>query len=209
MLGRGKTHRIGLAPGEGPGRRRPGRPGEAPEGRGQRWMGWGPRPLRPRAAPGRSLQVRPLSPREPGRVGTPRAEGRHLSGAARAGDVVRRPRARGLWESLRSWVPPRRGLSPGRASEVSGGAAPGARSRGSSTCPLCPPHPADAPSVISDSERRWRGFPLIHLRMGSSTPCRFLFQDSFFFFKQFFLRFPQPPKKNKFTIGKLEISEEH
>lgn len=196
MWGRGETRHIGLAPGGGP-RRRPGLPGEAPEGRDRRWMVWGPRPLSPRAASGRSLQVRPLSPREPGWVGTPRDEGRHLSGAVRAGDVVLRSPAQGLWESLKPWAPPHRGLSPGPTSEVSGGAALGARFGGSSTCPLCPPYLADAPSAVSDSERCCCGPPLTHLRMGRGGRPRagFCFRESFYFFKAIFSPSPPVPQK--------------
>lgn len=167
MRGCGGTGRIGLAPGGDPSSRRPGRPGEAPEGRGRRWMGPGPRSLRPCAAPGRLLQVRPLSSREPGRVGIPRAEGRHLSGAARAGDLVRPPRgasegpkALGVVRTLGSSLP---AFSGPRFRSLGGDAAPGALSGGSGTCPLCRPHLADAPSMVPDSERCWRGLPLTHL----------------------------------------------
>lgn len=159
-------------------------------------MVWGPCPLSPRAAPGRSLQVRPLSPREPGWVGKPRDEGRHLSGAVRAGDLVQRSRARGLWESLRPWAPPRRGLSPGPTSEVSGDAALGARSWGSSTCPLCPPHLADAPSAVSDSERRWRGPPLDSSKNGEVDPVQVpVSGNRFIFLKPFFSPSPPAPPK--------------
>lgn len=193
MRCRGGTLRIGLAPGRDPGSRRPGRPVEAPEGRGRPWMG--PRQcfLRPCATPGRLLQVRPLSSREPCRVGVPRAEGRHLSGAARAGYLVRPfkgpVKGRRLWKSIAGWVPPRR-LSPGPALEVLGGCC---------TCPLCRPRLADAPSVISRFRAvlAWTPPDPSPLGIGGPTSCRFLFQRILFFpfLKQFFLLLPHPAKR--------------
>lgn len=170
MWGHRETHHIGVAPGGGPGRRPggPGRLGEAPEGRGRRRMG-------PCAALGRSLQVRALSPRDPGRVGTPRAEGRHLSGGSGEGGgpgaTVPGPRA-----------PPCRGLSPGPASEVSGGAAPGARS-GLQHLPFV--SASFGGRALCDLRFRAALAPApLHrlLRMGRPTRADFYFRESFNFF---------------------------
>lgn len=149
--------------------------------------GLGPLLAGPCAAPGRLFQVRPISPREPGRAGGGGhpAEGprtRSFPTCLRSGEG-----GRGTAATVRGpvrvpgGVPPAAGF-PRDPLGSWGDAGPLAGAPGSSICPLCKPHLGARP-LSSDSRRAaWSLLDPFLPKNGRSTLCRLFTSENPFLF---------------------------